>query len=221
MKRKLSKIAASGLAVILFTVCAGAAGSLHVQKMTMPTPEAGLSYNCAYPRVEGIQNTSNQAILNVRFREKATTARSAAALAYREHPGAVTGEFGYDVTRNRDGLLSIRLTSTLARTGQTHVRHEGVTVDTVSGKTYRLGDLFLDKADYTGALREQIEKQTGSAGHTAIAQISPYAEYYLTDEALVVIAGRPGGADGREIPEYRIPLKSLEGYWKPSLRLGT
>lgn len=219
--RKLLKIAAPGLAAVLLTVFAGAAGSLHVQKMAVPTPEAGLEYSCAYPRVEGIQNSSNQQMLNVRLREKAMTARSAAALAYREHSGGVNGSFDFDVTRNRDGLLSIRLTSTLTRDGQTRARREGVTVDTVSGKTCRLGDLFLEKADYTGALREQITKQSGSAGTAATAKISPYAEFYLTDDALVVIAGRPGGADGREIPEYRIPLQSLEGYWKPSWRLGT
>lgn len=219
--RKLLKVAAPGLAAVLLTVFAGAAGSLHVQKMTLPAPEAGLSYNCAYPRVEGIQNLSRQQMLNVRFQEKALSARSAAALAHREHPGQVTGAFSYDVTRNRDGLLSVRLTDTLTRGGETRTRRQGVTVDTVSGQTYRLGDLFMTGADYTGALREQIEKQTDNAARKTAAAINPYAEFYLTDDALVVIAGQPGGAAGRETAEYSIPLKSLEGYWKPSLRLGT
>lgn len=225
MAGKLLKIAAPGVLILMVTVHAGAAGSLHVQRITVPGSEPGLQYSCSYPRVEGIQNEQNQQLLNVKLKEKAQTAQGAAALAYRQYPDkTTTGKFDFEVKRNRDGMLSMKLTSTLTRNGRSTTALTGVSVDTVSGRMYTLGDLFFDGADYTGALQEKIEKQIQSGrqnGRIGGTKISPYEEFYLTDDSLVVILGRPGLAEDRGVQEFAIPLQSLEGYLKPSLRLSS
>ena len=222
MRGKRLMLASIGLMGAVLTTTAFAAGSLHVMRMTDCSSAQGVSYTCAYPRLSGIRNNAGQQRLNVRFREMALTAKLTAEMEARKSPGtAVEGVFDYSVTRNRGGILSIRLSQTLKSAGRASAKNTGVTVSTVSGQSYRLGDLFFDNTDYVTMINERIEKQANQRGLRGFRSIRPGEEYYLTDSALVIILrhdGSPGNLAGQE---FAIQLQSLEGSLKPSLRLST
>ena len=227
MRGKRLILASIGLTAAMLTTTAFAAGSLHVTRMTNNSAQPGLNYSCAYPRLAGIQNDAKQQRLNIRFKEMAQTARLSAELEAKMLPGAAA-EGGYDfkVTRNAGGILSIKLTDTLKRYGRTQAKSGGVTVDTVSGATYRLGDLFFDKADYVTIISEKIEKQISQRGLDQkllrdFKGIRSNEEFYLTDDALVIIPKHDYFPEDLAVQEFTIQLKSLEGSLKPSLRLST
>jgi hypothetical protein len=208
-------IAAAGPAA-----AAQAAGGLNVARMTQRTDIPGLSYSCVYPRVSGIVSRDGQDRLNVMLRETALSALKAAELEAKKSPGAgVSGGFDFSVERSGAGMLSLRLVSTL-RGPAPGTEITGLCADTVTGKVYRLGDIFRDDADYIGMLSEQAAAANGRAPGKdgGRVSISPCDSFYLTRDSLVVIPQAGRGADGAP-REITVRLRSLEGSLKPSLRL--
>lgn len=213
-------------AVAIMTAPAFAAGSLHVTRMTERSDVPGLNFECAYPRIYGMGNESRQEELNVRLREMAASAKAAAELkAKKSSSGSVSGKFGYDVKRDSDGILSLRLASSLTA-GKSKCESTGITVDTVNGTDYSLGDLFKSEADYVSMISGDVSRQIVSRGLSG-KLLKPFRtiisdeSYYLTGDELVIILNGGYFSDNAYPEEFPIKLKSLEGSLKPSMRLGT
>ncbi|MDR3645342.1 MAG: RsiV family protein [Clostridia bacterium] len=227
MRGKRLILASIGLTAAMLTTTVFAAGSLHVIRMTENSAAQGVKYGCAYPRLAGIQNDARQQRLNIRFREMAQTARLSAELEAKMAPGAaVEGGYNFKITRNRGGILSVKLTDTRMRTGGVQTKSGGVTINTVSGATYRLGDLFFDNADYVTMMNQKIKEQISQRGPDRtqfkdFKGIRSNQGYYLTEDSLVLILKSDYSPENLAGQEFTIQLKSLEGSLKPSLRLST
>ena len=224
MQRKRLKLASIGFAVLMFILPADAAGSLHITKMTEKSTLQGLDYSCSYPRLNGATNSLNQQKLNVRFREMALTAMKAAEYEVKTAQGSsASGSYDYEVKRNAGGILSMKLTDTLTAGGSSRTNLGGVTVDTVTGSTYRLDDLFFDNADYVTMINREVMKQISQKGLQSrlkdFRSIRKNSEYYLTNDSLVVLAKNV--PEDMAVLEFTVTLKSLEGSLKPELRLST
>jgi hypothetical protein len=225
MKGKRLKLASIGFIVVMLTSPALAAGSLRITRVSARSEAPGLTYSYAYPRLAGIQNNLTQQKLNVRFREMALTAKMTAELEAKTVPGA-EGGYGFEVMRNEGGILSIMLSESLTRGVHTATTVGGVTVDTVSGSTYKLKDLFFENADYVSLISDKIEKQISIRGLDkkmvhAFKHIRKSEDYYLTKDDLVIIMGHEYFPEDLAVQKFTITLKSLEGSLKPELRLST
>lgn len=224
---KQLKLASAGLLTAILIMPTLAAGSLHVIRMTDHSDIPGLKYNCAYPRLAGIQDNEQQDQVNVRFKEMAVSAKKSAELAAKRTPGKeLSGNYDFSVKRDRSGLLSIKLNETLTGAGQPQIDCSGLTIDTVSGAIYQLGDLFFDNADYVSMISENVGKQISQRGLDKkllrnFKTIRRNEDYYLTDDELVIILKSNYFPSDMAVQEFPIKLKSLEGSLKPSLRLST
>lgn len=227
MTGKRLKLTSFGVIVALLASPVFAAGNLRVTRMTEAELQQSLKYECAYPHVEGIQDSSRQQRINVRMRERARTAKEAAELTARLSPEAgLSGQYDFEVKRNEGGILSIVFVNTLTKSGRTAQQYDSVTLNTVSGETYGLGDLFNQNADYVGMLSERIRRQITQKGLASklkhpFKNIRISEDYYLTNEDLVILMGQDYFPDESKVQEFHVALKSLEGSLKPSLRLST
>jgi hypothetical protein len=227
MRGKRLKLASFGFVAVLLTVPVFAAGSLHVTSMKEQTDIPGLKYSCAYPRLSGIQDSVKQQQLNVRFKEMAMTAKQAAQYAAKKTPGAsISGSYDFSVKRNKSGILSMKLTETLTGNGRSETTCKGITVNTVSGTAYQLGDLFFDDADFVSMISDNVQKQISLRGldkkmPRGFTKIRKSESFYLTNEDLVILLRQSSSPRDMAVQEFTIKLKSLEGSLKPSLRLST
>jgi hypothetical protein len=226
MTGKRMGIMSAIFAVVFMTTPALAAGSLHVTRMTERSEVPGLTFECAYPRLYGMGNESRQEELNVRLRELAATAKAEAELkAKKSHSVPVSGKFGYEVKRDSDGILSLKLVSSLSA-GKSRCETTGITVDTVSGAEYTLSDLFRSDADYVSMLSGEVSRQIADRGLSGkllkpFRAIDSDESYYLKSDELVIILGGGYFSSDSYPEEFPVKLKSLEGSLKPSMRLGT
>ena len=222
--------------ILLLAVSAGrpvsAAGSLQVLRVSCEYNEPQLRYSCSYPRVSGIQDAGRQQRINVILREKAETSVEEARYVSKgldgsgTLPSGVTGKFEYEVRRNDNGILSLTLRGVLrAGGGRETVTQSGETVGTVTGKSYRLHDLFVAHADYAGVIGGEVKRQLAQKGllkklSAPLRAIGGDEGYYLTDDALVVFFAQNEILPAEYgIQEFPIPLKSLDGILKPEFRL--
>lgn len=224
--------AARWFTFLLLAVClvqpVSAAGSLKVDSVKKDLNEKNFSYQCTYPRLNGVQDNRIQQRINVIFKEQAESAMSLAQYASKRVEGGapVKGQYSYEVKRNTGGLLSLVCREKLSAGGTAEkVAQSGATFNTVSGKTYRLHELFADHADYVGVISDEIGRQIAAKGLVAkqtaeFKKIRVNQPYYLTDTALVVFFGQNElFRTDCGVVEFAIPLSSLEGIVKSELRL--
>lgn len=218
-------------AAVLFIVPAGAAGSLRVQEMKNSVSSDQLKYECSFPRLSGLNDDMTEQKLNVRFKEMAVTSQKTAEFAARKLSGTgavVNGNYHYLVKRNENGILSLCFVDTLQAGGANSMTIEtAVSIDTVSGKVYKLSDLFLEKADYIGMISAEVKKQMKQKNLekdmlSDFKEIKRNQDFYLTNDALVVFFQQyEYFPHSYGIQEFAIPLKSLDGILKPDYRQST
>ena len=215
-------------AVLLFVQPVSAASSLIVQNVTREVNGPHLKYKCSYPRLTGIGDDKARHKINAQFRERAETARALAELASRRLDSTqamVQGEFSYDVKRNGNGILSVAMNEKLSAGSERSIDNRtALTVDTVSGKVLKLGDFFIENADYRSMISSEIKKQI-SERKLETKLIEPFRqirfneEFYLTGDSIAVVFQQyeyfPYECG---IQEFKIPLQSLDGILKPDYR---
>lgn len=219
---KRLKIAALVLIALALTVPAFALGTVRVESVRLPTEAPGLQFTCSYPHIFGIGNDKNGQKLNTLLREQAQSAQKAAQYAALQAPAQ--GSFGFEVTRNQSGVVSLVTVSTLTQNGKTLAARRGLTADTATGAVYTLPNLFGQDADYVGVLSDQVRAQIQSKGLTnkqrqPFKQIDRFQDFYLTNGELVLIFPQNTcfTADCG-VQEFRLSLQSLDGTLRPAFR---
>ncbi|KJS87726.1 MAG: hypothetical protein JM58_03425 [Peptococcaceae bacterium BICA1-8] len=108
---------------------------------------------------------------------------------YYENPlTTVTGT--YELKNNQRGILSLSIINYAfagGAHGMTYIK--SLTFDVVTGRTYRLSDLFIRGSDYIGRLSEIIRRQIVERDLPLINEfqsINPEQDYYIADKALVI-----------------------------------
>ena len=229
MKGRWFKFVTFTLTCLMLTQPVGAAGSLRVEKVTSELNEPQLQFSSSYPHISGLKDSAAQQRFNVIVRERAEKSQKTAQFAaktLKDSTARVTGGFNFAVKRNGGGVLSMVLNEQLTvGGGKGMVTQTGVSINTVSGKAYRLGGLFEDNVDYVGVLSSEIKKQIRARGLeskqlTVVKKIKSNEGFYLTSDALVIFFNQyeyfPYECG---IQEFTIPLQSLNGILKPQMRL--
>lgn len=227
--KPVAKLACLFLPVIIFCESASAASTLHVYSVRNAVNEPGLKFESCYPRLDGICNQAEQNKLNVRLKETADTAELNARLAAIRLSAAGTGVEGtvsYDVRRNGSGVFSLTMNERLkAGARDSAVRQTAVTVSTVTGRCYRLADLFIPAADYENVLGSAVLSQIKSRAMEGrltrpFRAVEPDDSFYLTRDSLVIFY-RQGDYFPQEcgVVEFTIPLAELNGCLKADLKL--
>lgn len=220
---------AVALSFLIFAQPAAASSALQVQTVTQAASGPRLRYEGRFPRVDGIRDEENEQKINIILRERAEASQKLAELAARRLEGtgtAVQGSYGFTVARNGDGVLSLVMRDRLSVGGARGMEQQtALTVGTVGGQIYRLKDFFLPNADYRAVLSDAIRNQIASRGLAekqtrSFNKIQPDEDFYLTKDSLVIFFQQyeyfPYECG---ITEFPIPLKSLEGIWKPGVTL--
>lgn len=212
---------------MLFVTPASALRSLRVEKISTQQTRPALECRIDYPYISGIVRCKNQQQLNVGFAEQAKIFLAKADYAAKN--GSVKAVMNYRVTRNQDGVLSLvtkrSITATSGSQGTLQQEAASVTVDTVSGQRLFLSDLFIQNADYVATLSGQIQQKILQSrmkdkSVRKFDKISENQSYYLTGDALVIFFKQGQYfTDDCAVPEFAIPLKSLEGILKPQYSL--
>jgi hypothetical protein len=207
------------LAAVFFVSPAFAAGSVRVDKVDKQVSDSTLKCRIVYPHISGLDDENRQQRLNVAFMERAKTVCTRAK--YEAKSGTVNANMDFKVTHNHDGVMSLVMKESINAGSGEKFTQTGVTIDTVTGRRYLISDLFIDNADYVATLSAQVKSQIERMQPRLkqvkeFAEISDNAEFYLTDDTLVVFF-RQGEYFSSEcaVKEFAIPLKTLEEILKP------
>lgn len=219
MKKGLYGFALAG---ILLISPVSAAGSLRVGRVTTESVGQGFKFHCSYPRIDGLHDETVEQTLNVKFKEDALCALKAAENASKS--AEVNGIYDFKITRNTGGLVSLAAGSTVNYPGRAFHDQKAFTISTVTGKKLLLPDLFIKNADYVGVLSDEIRSQTTkkriASKQAVFKQISENENYYLTNDSIVIFFSQGRYFDSTNgVPEFVIPLKTLDGILRPELRL--
>nr|WP_317413206.1 DUF3298 domain-containing protein [uncultured Solibaculum sp.] len=190
---KCIKIAACMLALVLLMVpSVSAASRVHINRVEENIQEDPLQYSAAWPKIGGLQDTDQQAKLNVRFAESACRLKVLAQTSA-DQGNRTEAKMDFQVKRNCGGLVSILFDEYLYTGGANGSSSKtGATFSAVDGTLYELRDLFQENADYVSYLSSEIKKSIQEQG-IQDQQIEPFDKidvnqpYYLTDTQLVII----------------------------------
>lgn len=220
-----SLAAAIALTLALMVEPVGAASRLGIQKSDGSVNGPGLKYEYSYPRVGGVGNAETEQKLNIMFKEKAIACGKIAEYASKGLGGAnpgVSGKFGYTVKRNANGILSLVMKSDLSVSGKRGIDEQSaMTIGTADGKIMKLEDFFIKNADYRERLSRAVNEQIRKRGLKTqllrkIDTISPDADFYLTDNDIVLFFNRYDYFPYEcGIQEFPVPLNSLDGILRP------
>lgn len=140
-----------------------------------------------YPAIESVSNPAAQLRINNALYY--LTNGIITDQGYYRNPGTeCTGYF--EVKNNQREILSVSLINDAYSGGVHGLRMiKSLTADVRSGKIYKLRGLFKSDADYVRILTEKIKAQIADRGIYLIGQfaaISPDADFYVADKALVI-----------------------------------
>lgn len=140
-----------------------------------------------YPIIQGLPNPFIQNRLNGIIR------RTVSTMIRQQGFGPETMQMlgTYEVTLNQDDLLSLYLENYKYNFRAAHglTIRKSLTMDTGTGRVYRLADLFLPGVNYVGRLSEIVQEQILERDIPLIVEftgISPNQAYYLTPTELVL-----------------------------------
>ncbi|HCC00853.1 MAG TPA: hypothetical protein DEP42_06540 [Ruminococcaceae bacterium] len=220
----IKRLKMATIAVLIFAMAmpVSALGSVQVASMKEQAEAPGMHFSASYPRLSGIGNQERQQILNRTFHEASLSVKTQAEYAAKQAP--ILAQFGYQVTRNEKGVLSICNERTLQQNGHDRREKQGIRVNTANGAPYSFSSLFKKNTDYVGVLSERVQAQIASKGFKGkqkkpFKQIGLQQDFYLTKTDLVLII--PQGtyfSDDCGIVEFKIALQSLDGVLNPSIR---
>lgn len=185
---------------------------LPVQIASHPVRMDSPKIDLVYPQVTGLANPAAQSAINL---EIATEfALLVQQLGY-GNQNLVEMVGYYEVKTNERGILSILLTI-YSFTGGAHglTQAKGLTFDVLTGKRYRLGNLFKPDSGYAGVLSGIIGgliEEWEVPVLEPFESISPDQDFYLADHSLIVffqLYELTPYVYG--FPYFPIPLKSLE-----------
>ena len=202
-------------ATLLTAAPAGAQSSLRVTSVSMDEQREGWKLTAACPHVSGIVDEAAQSRLNVRFRELALIVREETRYAAALSKGA-EGTFGYVVARNENGVMSVVLRGQVTPAGSRGSVHvNAVTIDTVTGKTLTLADVFAPGADIGALVGEQVRARQKTRGLSVGGSFDPGPDFYLTPDTLVVFQ-RTASQNQIGVVEFAIPLAALRANLRPA-----
>lgn len=158
---------------------------LHVQSIHRTGPK----FDLYVPRVVNMSNKAAQDRINDTINRQVHAMLSESG--YLQNPKTTEISGFYEIKTNERGLFSITLELYAypehAAHGTTWIR--GLTFDTASGKSYRLGELFKPGSDYVKRISTIVAAQIKERGIETLEPftgISPNQDYYVADKALVV-----------------------------------
>ncbi|MCM3762716.1 DUF3298 and DUF4163 domain-containing protein [Alkalihalobacillus oceani] len=140
-----------------------------------------------YPELSGLANQQVQEKLNKRIVKQVMTMIQ--KQGYEKEPQTViTG--GFEVKTNQRDIISLT-NNHYAYSGGAHglTMQRSLTMNTVTGDTYALKDLFKPGATYTKALNAIIKRQIKERDLPLLSEfkgIAPNQYFYLADKALVL-----------------------------------
>lgn len=143
----------------------------------------------AYPRVLGLENQTAQDKMNAAITREVQ--KQLQEQGYLQHPEKTEVTAYYETKTNERGVLSLTL-SNYAYTQ--HMAHgltllNGLTFDTGTGSSYRLGDLFKPGSDYIRVISDIVRAQIRERDVPLLDEfkgIRPDQDFYIADKALVV-----------------------------------
>ncbi len=156
-----------------------------------------LKLTLQYPELKGLENTEVQNKLNSLFAELAAAAKArgyenAQYLGEEQLKHHIKAEtyFNYQVTYNRNGLLSIVFIDYQYGGGAHGMTvQSSYTFDVKTGKKYELKDFFDDGSDYIAIISDEVKRQIEEKGLmllTPFNAIRPDQDFYLSNNGLVV-----------------------------------
>ena len=205
------------------SVSAAAASRVHINRVEEKIQEDPLQYSAAWPKISGLQDTDQQAKLNVRFAESACRLKVLAQTS--AHQGNRTeAQMDFQVKRNCGGLISILFDEYLYTGGANGSSSKtGTTFSAVDGTLYELRDLFRENVDYVSYLSGEIKKSIQEQG-IQDQQIEPFDKinvdqpFYLTDTQLVIILPEiTYFPHSFGVLEFPIELSSMKEMLKPEV----
>lgn len=178
--------------VVLMIPSVSAASRVNINRVEEKIEEDGLQYSAAWPKVSGLQDTDQQAKLNVRFAESACRLKVLAQTSA-DQGNRTEAQMDFQVKRNCRGMVSILFDEYLYTGGANGSSTKtGATFSAVDGRLFELRDLFREDADYVSYLSSEIKKSIQEQGIQdeqieTFEKIDVDQPFYVTDTQLVII----------------------------------
>lgn len=143
-----------------------------------------------YPQVFGLQNTNVQQSINQ------TIFQLMQFLMQQQYQQQGTNNFtemigSFEIKTNERNILSLSLSNYAFAyqhaNGLTLMK--SLTFDTITGKSYKLKDLFKPNSNYVEVLSKIVQKQINERNIQLLgtfSQISPNQDFYIADKSLVL-----------------------------------